>query len=69
MALAEDDDGDDWGGGVGRAGSLLLLTLSLQLHLAGFDSELLRLPRKVAVEVEAAVVVGVVNPVEQLLFS
>lgn len=65
------EDDDDWGGAE-RAGSALLLTLSLQLqpHLAWFDNELLRLPRKVDVEVVAeVVVVGVVSPIEQLLFS
>lgn len=65
------EDEDDWGG-VERAGSALLLTLSLQLqpHLAWFDNELLRLSRKVDVEVVAEVVaVGVVNAIEQLLFS
>lgn len=69
VVAAEDED--DWGG-VERAGSALLLTLSLQLqpHLAWFDNELLRLPRKVDVEVVAeVVVVGVVNAIEQLLFS
>lgn len=59
---------DDWGG-VERAGSALLLTLSLQPHLAWLDNELLRLPRKVAEVVAEVVVVGVVSPVEQLLFS
>lgn len=69
VVAAEDED--DWGG-VERAGSALLLTVSLQLqpHLAWFDNELLRLPRKVDVEVVAeVVVVGVVNAIEQLLFS
>lgn len=67
MAVEDDDRG-----GAERAGSALLLTLSLQLqpHLAWFDNELLRLPRKVDVEVVAeVVVVGVVSPIEQLLFS
>lgn len=57
------EDDDDW------AGSALLLTLSLQPHLAWLDSELLRLPRKVVEVVAEVVVVGVVSPVEQLLFS
>lgn len=59
---------DDWGG-VERVGSALLLTLSLQPHLAWLDNELLRLPRKVAEVVAEVVVVGVASPVEQLLFS
>lgn len=61
VVLVEDDD--DW------TGSALLLTLSLQPHLAWFDNELLRLPRKVVEVVAEVVVVGVVSPVEQLLFS